>query len=1509
MSNGVHKDEEELLTFSSDGEQSVDLEEELVHEYESERCMWVPEPVKTVWNLGKRAFRVVIGLSNEDSAYEALSSEEDGDVDEPGSHMTEENEASFLSRMFFFWYNGMINLSRKQTLHMKHVPKLLARHEPSIHAEELEERWNEELKRAEEAKEAMEETSGASLVRAMYYAYRWEYLQAFFPRLIKVIGSFVGPWVIKLIVSFIENPNSHSIWWGLFLLVVLAGNLVFTSIALQQYWHIAIATSIHMKSGLTAIIYTKLLKLSAKSKQSNIAGKLTNLMSSDVSRLQETVSYLHFLWATPLMMLICFVSVTIQVGILPTLAGFSVFFGLAPISGFIAWNLEKVRAENVVLTDTRVKATNEIFSTMKTVKVYALEEHFASKAQHARRLELASIRSFQIWKAMHSSINFTIVPLMTMATFWALISQGKIFAASTAFSIISMYYVLKWPFNLLTQVISNIVESKVSVRRIEDFLALEELPGLPQNDGSDGTPLGHLSITHGSFAWDVQSGLDPDLRDISLHCQPGTLTCVVGPVGSGKSSLLNVFLGEISPVAGPLNPLDQFQKKHKNTLVKVRGSVCYAPQTPFLLHATVRDNITFGKPWHQQRYDDTVKVCALQADFNMLIAGDLTTIGERGINLSGGQKARIAMARAVYSDCDIVLLDDPLSAVDAHVGHQLFNDCIRTMLKHKTIILVTHQLQFVTHGDHLVVMQQGAITHQGSPAELKAQGLQIEQLLEKFNTLDGLQDDTMEEPDSSLSESEAPMEAQLIDLPLNGSHGAAPSLLQNGSAHNAAGGAIAEQDVFGANSASGLRSSSNSLKRSTNSLKRSLQLETQAARRLAEQTEAATSKVNLEQKEERGVGRISFEVYKFYFGHMRWWWLFAVFMILAHRGVDVFLKVWIANWSSANAKTPVPSAPTSPEPTNSALHIDSMSYMNGASGWSDINSVFNTAVFVLSEGVEWLSYPINSVFEANDALDSLSSNTAMSGNTKISKATAKFLWVFIVGNLILAVLQMVKETMILLVTCATGRVVYMEMFRRLLRAPMAFFDTTPKGRIAARCSSDTDAMDSQLGGLLATVCDNLAQIMSSFVSIAMSVRWFVFGMIPMILGYINLYNRFINGYRELARLNGTTKAPLFSQFSETLNGLFTLRAYGAQQRFVQKLYTNLDSNQRVYFFGVVSARWLGVRMDILGAFLISGIAAVALFNRSVDPGLMGMALSYCLLNTELLNGLIRGISDIESRMNSVERIEQYTKIDVERSPVIEGRRPPASWPSNGAIEFDKVVLRYREGLPTVLNGLSFSIQPGEKVGIVGRTGAGKSSLLTALLALAPLESGKIVIDQLDISLMGVDDLRSKLSIIPQDPCIFDGNVRHNIDPFGVHSDPEIWETLRRVHLADAILALPFGLDSELADEGANFSLGQRQLLCVARAILRRSKILLLDEASSSIDLETDFLLQKTLRTEFADCTTITIAHRLATIMDSDRVMVLEAGTLKEFDSPANLLSNPNSIFYSLYQQAQSSASH
>jgi ABC-type multidrug transport system fused ATPase/permease subunit len=1417
------------------------------HSYENDGYL------SRIWKTTKQVTKRILGLQEDETAYEALRAK-DGDVDDLSDHGTGEETASWVSLLFFMWFNSVVALGRKKPLYLRDMGKLLPSLEPSLCADALSSNWE---------KETSDPASHLpSFKRALFYTYRWKVLLVGLPRIWRISSGFLSPLLLKWIIEVVENPGAHSKWYGFGLVLALFLEFQIGSIAFQHYCHLILKAEVCVKSGVTSLLYKKLLKLSASSKQSNIHGKMMNLIGSDVERLQEMIWYGHFFWLTPTLIVVCFGTVTHMLGIYPAIAGFGLLIIIVPASALVSKKLEKLREIQTELTDARVRATNEIFHTMKTVKVYALEDHFAKGADEARRVELEAIRKMQLWKAFNQSVNDATIPIMCLATLVTFILRGGTLTPSNAFALVGVYAALHWPFLMITSSLSATIECLVSIRRIQEFLELPEVPGLHLSSSLDEhgveLPAGSISLQGASFSWDFEDSL----TNLNFTASPGSLTCIVGPVGSGKSSLLNTLLGEIKQTAGT---------------TRISGKIAYAPQIPFLLHATVRENITFGCEFFQERYAKTIECCALQADLDMLVAGDLTVIGERGINLSGGQKARIAMARAVYSDCDICLLDDPLSAVDAHVGHKLFNDCIKVLLKSKTVLLVTHQLQFVTHGDQLVVMQNGTIQHFGSPQQLRQDGVDLVALLEKFNEELNKHAaiEPIEEHSMSMDDEDDEIRGSYDSMRLS----ASGSIRRSGQLKTSSGsssvaavtdddddGQIANEDEYHADLT-------------------------------AEQQAAVFSKANVTQKEERGTGSIGAAVYKFYFSHKKYWWMLAVLFIIIHRAIDMFVQVYMGKWSASN--TPAGggnkgnSSPSSSpqEPFSMPLAIP-MDFAPPKISEPELPiNLFSLAGIVASV----TSSAIEATSQASVAI------------AKIPPSTVQFLIIFSVSDLLLVIFQMLKASIILIVCCWTGKVVYMEMFNKLLRAPMAFFDTTPKGRIAARCSSDTDAMDNRIGDPLSSTVTALATIVGSIVIISMSVGWWVLGLIPMALVYYSIWNRAIGTFRDVTRLEGNSKAPLNTIFSESLNGLYTLRAFARQPQFVQQLYHKLDCLTRVYYHKYSCERWLSLRIEGVGVTLAALFGLVGVFNTSLNPGLVAAALTSLIMNSEIVGELIHGYTHIESYMNSVERIQQYTAIETERPAHIETYNPPANWPDHGYIKFDNVSYRYRPGLPLVLNEMSFLIKPGEKIGVVGRTGAGKSSILSALLSLSPIANGKIIIDDCDINKMGVGDLRSRLSIIPQDPVIFEGSVRHNIDPFGKYGDDEIWSILRRIHLADAIEALPKKLDSELAEDGANFSLGQRQLMCVGRALLKRSKILLLDEASSSIDLETDYLLQKTLRTEFADCTTITIAHRLATIMDSDRVMVLDAGSVKEFDTPSVLLSNPNSLFFHLHQQTQSSS--
>jgi ATP-binding cassette, subfamily C (CFTR/MRP), member 1 len=590
-------------------------------------------------------------------------------------------------------------------------------------------------------------------------------------------------------------------------------------------------------------------------------------------------------------------------------------------------------------------------------------------------------------------------------------------------------------------------------------------------------------------------------------------------------------------------------------------------------------------------------------------------------------------------------------------------------------------------------------------------------------------------------------------------------------------------------------------------------------RHISAKNKNADLQANKEQDEERKLGGISKKVYSAYFLRQPVWWIIAGISVFLYRALDLAQNFWVARWASAVSGTSNATA-TAPEALPNAF--------------------------------------------ASLAFDSPLSAPADFAPATSNSETRFYLTVYTILTLVGSLAMLAQEALIAFAGLKSGRLLYDRMVSTLIRAKMDFFDVTPKGRIMARVSHDTDQVDNAIAGLISTFANTVLQMIGTLVVIFASTTWFLVALVPLVIIYARIYLLFIRSFRETARLQSISKAPIFSVFSETLNGLFTIRAFKSESRFQRQIEERINANQRPYLYGFTTNRWLGMRMDFISGLITQTLATVAIFGRgSVSAPLIGVAITYSLLSNEFLNGLIRSMSDLEGKMNNVERMDQYALLETEPPAIIRTHRPPSLWPSQGSIEFQNVKMRYREGLPLVLNGLSFTIKPREKIGIVGRTGAGKSTLTTALFRLADLAEGRILIDGIDISSIGVKDLRSKLAIIPQDPVIFDGSIRRNLDPSETTSDDDLWSVLQRVHLRDAVTSMG-GLDAPLAEEGSNMSAGQRQLLCIGRALLRKAKILLLDEASSSIDMETDYLLQQTIRREFADCTVLTIAHRLQT---------------------------------------------
>ncbi|CAG8548825.1 3767_t:CDS:10, partial [Scutellospora calospora] len=779
------------------------------------------------------------------------------------------------------------------------------------------------------------------------------------------------------------------------------------------------------------------------------------------------------------------------------------------------------------------------------------------------------------------------------------------------------------------------------------------------------------------------------------------------------------------------------------------GYVAYVPQSAWIMNATLRDNITFGLPYEPKFYEEVIDACSLKPDIEILPGGDLTEIGERGINLSGGQKARISLARAVYARADIYLFDDPLSAVDAHVGKHIFDQVIGPtgLLRTKARVFVTNGIHFLSRTNSLIMLRDGEIVEQGHFDELMKQKKELYNLINEYGQETSFEDveeiqspeviETYEVDEANIdfkteATARSPRERRVSVVSLH----RRPSLITVSNKHDTEHGKdalIVNEDII--------------------------------------------------------KGKVAWNVYMTYMNSCSFTGvIFFLFMLILAQSAQIGLNVFLKFWSSQHDTS---------------------------------NALFYLAIY----GAIGLTFSFLTVVQTIT------------------------LWVF----------------------CA-------------IRSPMSFFDTTPLGRILNRFSKDQYTIDEVLPRTFSGYFRTFFTVLATITVISFSTPAFILIIVPM------------STSRELKRLDSLTRSPIYSHFQETLGGVTTIRAYQQSQRFIIENEIRLDQNQKAYYPSVCCNRWLAVRLEFLGSLIIFSASLLAVISsvifNNIDDGLVGLSLTYALSVTQALNWAVRQSCEIETNIVSVERVKEYIDLPSEAPAVIPNNRPAPAWPQNGLIEYQNYSTRYRSGLELVLKGISFLVKPKEKIGIVGRTGAGKSSLTLSLFRLIEAAGGAIIVDGMDISKIGLYDLRSRITIIPQDPILFEGSVLFNLDPFATHNDVEIWQALQSAHLKDFIAQFDDKLHAKVLEGGDNFSQGQRQLICLARALLRRSPVIVLDE-------ETDAKIQKTIRSEFNWATLLCIAHRLRTIIDYDRVLVL----VVEFDTPYNLLLNESSVFRHLCEES------
>ncbi|KDO21516.1 hypothetical protein SPRG_12480 [Saprolegnia parasitica CBS 223.65] len=1111
-------------------------------------------------------------------------------------------------------------------------------------------------------------TSKPSLLRALFRAFGWRFFLAGLLRGIRATLLFTAPLVLEAMIAFLSDPSAPSSQ-GYVLVGVIFVSGVLQSLCIRQYTYLASEVGMCFRSALQAALYRKALTIAPSADRSS--GQATNLMSIDATRVQKLTIDLHSIWIVPYLILLLASR---------SWPGVGVILLFVPLTLRLATYMKSIQKRVMTLKDDRTKLCNEVWAGVKVIKCQAWEDTFLSRIETKRNSELRQLRTYLITRAVSNAMSNGLPAFTAVASFGLYVLLGHALDVSTALTSLALFNILRLPLLKLPDMVNAILEAQISLDRLRDYL-LEPDRAL---------------VTSGSLS------------------TPGvaTLVAIVGPAGSGKTSFLRSVLGEVACASGT---------------VARRGSMAYVAQQPFILNATVRDNICFGRPYDHKRYNDAIDVACLTPDMALLPAGDRTEIGEKGINLSGGQKTRVALARAVYQDADVYLLDDVLAAVDAHVGARIVRECFQRVLKTKVILLATNAPSALAVADTIVVLDDGGVQASGALTDVATHPYVVKMLA-----------DAVPPPTTAPGSAEvAPIGVPLPVSPCD---------------------------------------------------------------------------TKLMAAEDRTRGSVTASVY----------------------------SVWL----------------------------------HACGGWPTLLLV--CAVYVVAEatsvaGTVWLSY----------------------WSEHVSASTVRLYLCIFVSLQMAYVVGIFSRAVVLYIASLRGsQVIFRSMLLRVVRAPMLFFETTPLGQLANRFTSDVYTADESLPATWSALLVTATTVVFTVGTIVAVTPLFAVILLPTGYAYWQSQRYYLQTARELQRLESISKSPVLSLFGETLEGLSTIRAAAAETAFAATFDARVNRNVQALWLNFSVNCWLSLRLEVAGTVVASfaGLCAVwvhAQGSSALFAGLAGVSLSYAFTMTKYMTQSVTNYSSLQTQMIAVERMDAYTRV---RTEAIGGSAVPPAWPTTGAVAFQNVALRYQPHRPKVLQNVTFAVAGGAKVGVVGRTGAGKSSLVVALMRLVELDAGCITIDSVDVAMVALHRLRDAVSIVPQGPVLFSGSLRYNLDPLQLYSDDRLWAALRDVHMATI-----GSLDDVVAERGGNYSVGERQLLCMARALLKQSKVIVMDEATASVDPATDRQLQATIRDVFVNCTCLTIAHRLNTVLDSDVMLVLDAGAVAEVGLPSTLLANPDGL--------------
>ncbi|XP_061571906.1 ATP-binding cassette sub-family C member 4-like [Cololabis saira] len=1271
--------------------------------------------------------------------------------------------AGFVSRIFLCWLTPLLHLGRKQHLDENDMYRVLPEYLSETLGEELQRRWDLEVKGA------AKELQNPSLTRVLIQCYGRSYglagLFLFFLEAIKVIQ----PLLLGQIIQYFENydPDDQRSLYMVYGYAAAMSVSAFGQTILQHlYFYHVQRIGMKARVAICHMIYKKALRLSNESMGRTTTGQIVNLLSNDINRFDEIVLDLHYLWLGPLQAVVIIFFLWYEVGV-SCMAGVATIAVMLPVQTMFGKLFGIFRSRTAVLTDSRIRIMNEVVSGIRIIKMYAWEKPLSALVTEVRRKEIGQILKSSYLRGLNLASFFASSKIIVFVTFTVYALLGNTITASTVFVTVSLYGTIKLTVTLFFPLaIEKLSETVVSIRRIKHFLMLEEVGsknfGLILEEKKENC----IEIEKLTSYWD--KSLDsPSLQNVSVTVKSPQLLAVIGQVGAGKSSLLSAILGELPIDSGTL---------------RVKGRLTYASQQPWVFPGTIRSNILFGRELNIKKYEKVLKACALKRDLELLPDGDLTLIGDRGATLSGGQKARVNLARAVYQDADIYLLDDPLSAVDAEVGKHLFEECICGLLKNKCRVLVTHQLQYLKAADHILVLREGHVMVQGTYAELQRSGLDVVTVLRQ------------EEDQKRMSRSVDPEIESLASRGTNFSHlshSSHCSLLPT------------EHDC-------------------------TKQLHMEPVRPLAE--------------EGRAEGTVGSHVYLKYFsaGYNTVVLMVIVLLSIIAEVAYILQDWWLVYWAReelSNSTVAVVRIRNGINVTQSDLQFNLTFYLGIYSGLTAAAVVFGY----------------------------IRSLVMFHGLVKAAQT------------------------------------LHNSMFTAVLRTHVRFFDINPIGRILNRFSKDIGHIDSKLPITFVDFYQLFLQNVGVVAVAASVIPLILIPLVPLLLFFLYLRRYYLHTSRDIKRLESTTRSPVFSHLTSSLQGLWTVRAFRAEERLQNVFDAHQNLHSEAWFLFLMISRWFALRLDsICSIFIAFSTFGCIIFRNGLEAGQVGLVLTYAVTLVGNFQWTVRQSAEVENMMTSVERVVEYTELESE-APWKTEKQPPPDWPSQGMVTFSRVNFSYSSDGPLVLKDVSATFQPSEKVGIVGRTGAGKSSLVSALFRLAEPQ-GDIYVDGVRTSDLGLHDLRQKMSIIPQDPVLFTGTMRKNLDPFNQHTDESLWTALEEVQMKAVVEELPGKLETVLAEYGSNFSVGQRQLVCLARAVLRKNRILIIDEATANVDPRTDELIQKTIRDKFRECTVLTIAHRLNTIIDSDRILVLDNGAIQELDQPFTLLQNTDSALYKMVQQ-------